>query len=179
MWLPVAVTDAELIDAVSDNDAARVAEGCTPGCSPTSVRLTIRTEAIGIEASATDSTLYWNSSRCTLRPDWPEHRKSLAGIELLWAVRVTSLRASGDRDRCENTYENIAGPAIELNFELNEWHESVFCGEVLVADNDITDCGVGGTKPQQAIYLKQKNDGNNDVDVLNNIQLTGNVYSER
>ena len=89
MWLPVAEADAQLIDAVSDNDVARIAEGCTPGSSPTSNRVTIWTEAIGVDASATDSTLYWywNSSRCTLRPD-------RSSIELPCGNRIVVLRQS-------------------------------------------------------------------------------------
>jgi len=74
-----------------------------------------------------------------------------------------------------NTFTNIAGPAIELNFALTDWHEGVTAGNVLIRDNRFESTGAGRTKPPFSVYFHERDANGTPIRVIGDVRLADNL----
>jgi len=73
-----------------------------------------------------------------------------------------------------NHFENIAGPAVKLNFALSDWYEGVSVRNIVIDNNTYKDTAVGSSKPPYTIYFNQFDGNQNSVNLITDVKISRN-----
>lgn len=75
-----------------------------------------------------------------------------------------------------NLLSNTSGPAIKISARLEQWYEGVQPRNMLIKNNEFYNTGVGLDKRDQgALYIAQEDEQGNPVQVIDYVQLQGNI----
>jgi hypothetical protein len=94
--------------------------------------------------------------------------------------RFTGTRAQGVLVQTSNTridgnsFEDIAGPAIKLNFALKDWYEAICPANILIKDNTFTTCAFSPKKSSSVIHVQQLDRSGREISIISNVKMQNN-----
>lgn len=74
----------------------------------------------------------------------------------------------------DNVFEDIAGPAIKLNFALKDWYESICPSNVVIQNNTFLDCAFSPTKSPEIIHVQQLDPSGDTISIISNVRIENN-----